>query len=385
MLELFEKIGFAPRRCTWEITLACNLRCGHCGSRAGRARDDELSHDEALRVVDELSALGCRHVTLAGGEPTLRPDWAELIARFRARGVRCSMISNGLTWSEKLARRAKAAGLHHIGFSLDGLERSHDCVRKVPRGYKKVLRAIDISVAHGMTVVAVTHLTRRNVCELEALHAVLAEHGVAIWQLQLGVPMGNMREDRAQILEPAAILDIVPRIAAINDRGRAPRVIAADNIGYFGEHEENVRGAPPGTRIPFWVGCRAGLDVMGLESNGNVKGCLSLPSGLNGCSDFVEGNVRERSLREIWHDPNAFAYNRKFSVDKLSGKCRGCEFGEICRGGCTWTSFSHHGEAHAFPSCYYHEAKARASQAATAASARGTPSSRAARADAPSR
>jgi len=40
--------------------------------------------------------------------------------------------------------------------------------------------------------------------------------------------------------------------------------------------------------MPFWLGCRAGCHVIGIESNGNVKGCLSLPSQVQGESRFVE-------------------------------------------------------------------------------------------------
>ena len=351
MLKLFKRLGFKPVRCTWEITLACNLRCGHCGSRAGEARPDELTTEEAFKVADDLATLGCQHVTLAGGEPTLRKDWTELMGHLRSRGVNCSLISNGFTWSKELTARARAAGAHRIGFSLDGLERTHDCVRKANDGYKKVLRAMDHCVDAGLGVVAVTHITRRNLGEVEQIHGLLQRHGVATWQVQLGVPMGNMLEDRENILEPEAVLDLIPRLAALNLKGQAPRVVGADNIGYYGEHEEHLR--QPGKRIQFWLGCRAGIDVMGIESHGDVKGCLSLPSRLNDREDFIEGNVRERSLVEIWNDPDAFAYNRKFELDDLKGDCSGCEYGEICRGGCTWTSVSHHGHAHQFPQCYH--------------------------------
>ncbi|MDX9721353.1 MAG: radical SAM protein, partial [Myxococcota bacterium] len=111
MLKLFEEKGFVPRRCTWEITLACDLRCGHCGSRAGQARPDELNTAEALSICDQLAQLGTSQVTLAGGEPTLRPDWAEIVARLRGHGVRVSILSNGYTWSAEAAKRAKEAGI----------------------------------------------------------------------------------------------------------------------------------------------------------------------------------------------------------------------------------------------------------------------------------
>jgi MoaA/NifB/PqqE/SkfB family radical SAM enzyme len=57
-----------PILAVWEITLACDLACGHCGSRAGRARPDELTTAEALELVDQLAQLGVFDVVLMGGE-----------------------------------------------------------------------------------------------------------------------------------------------------------------------------------------------------------------------------------------------------------------------------------------------------------------------------
>ena len=69
--------GNAPgvRYCVWEITLACDLGCKHCGSRAGKAREDELSTEECLDVVRQLAEMGMLEVTLIGGEAYLREDW----------------------------------------------------------------------------------------------------------------------------------------------------------------------------------------------------------------------------------------------------------------------------------------------------------------------
>jgi radical SAM protein with 4Fe4S-binding SPASM domain len=90
-----------------------------------------------------------------------------------------------------------------------------------------------------------------------------------------------------------------------------------------------------------------------------VKGCLSLPSAMNRESRFIEGNIRQRPLREIWESPDAFAYNRRFKVSQLKGFCRTCEYAEICRGGCSWTAFSHTGDRNDNPYCYYRQAVER--------------------------
>ena len=48
---------------------------------------------------------------------------------------------------------------------------------------------------------------------------------------------------------------------------------------------------------------------------------------------FEEGDVRQRSLQDIWFDPNLFAFNRKWKVSDLKGACRTCGYNMLCRGG----------------------------------------------------
>jgi MoaA/NifB/PqqE/SkfB family radical SAM enzyme len=68
-----------PVHAVWELTLACDLKCQHCGSRAGKRRDRELSTAESLDVVNQLVRLGTPEVTLIGGGAAyLRRDWTRL-------------------------------------------------------------------------------------------------------------------------------------------------------------------------------------------------------------------------------------------------------------------------------------------------------------------
>ena len=79
----------------WEITLKCDLGCRHCGSRAGKARSDELSTEECLNVVDQLAEMGVREVTLIGGEAYLREDW-DVIARAIVDIYTCPFMSGDM-------------------------------------------------------------------------------------------------------------------------------------------------------------------------------------------------------------------------------------------------------------------------------------------------
>jgi len=96
-----------------------------------------------------------------------------------------------------------------------------------------------------------------------------------------------------------------------------------------------------------WHGCQAGITLLSIESNGGVKGCSALTG------KFVESNIRNKSIVDIWNDPNSFAYNRKFKKEDLTGYCKECKYGMNCKGGCIETSHMLTGNLHGDPYCFY--------------------------------
>jgi radical SAM protein with 4Fe4S-binding SPASM domain len=354
MIELLSRLGYYPRFCVWELTLACNLRCLHCGSFAGDRRADELTHEESQRVADELAAMRCEKLTLGGGEPTMHPHWHDLGKRLTDQGVRVNMITNGWHWTDQHVEQVKAAGLQNVGFSLDGLEPAHDQVRR-EGSFRRVMEALERCARAGVETSVVTHINRLNAHSLREVRQLLRDAGVGSWQLQPGNPSGVMGEHRELVIAPGDLLWLVPEIAAMRTDGNDPPAIhPADNVGYYGIHEKALRDR--GAKVDFWIGCRAGCQVIGIESNGNVKGCLSLPSARHGKDVFLEGNLREHSLQEIWTRQGAFAYNREFKVEQLAGFCAVCRYRDICRGGCSWTAYSHTQSRFDNPYCFYRQA-----------------------------
>ncbi|XPM53564.1 MAG: radical SAM protein [Leptolyngbya sp. IPPAS B-1204] len=113
----------------WEITLKCNLACSHCGSRAGHARAQELSTDEALDLVQQMAEVGIKEVTLIGGEAFLRPDWLQIATAINQAGMRCTMTTGGYGISLNTAYKMQQAGIATVSVSIDGLEATHDRLR----------------------------------------------------------------------------------------------------------------------------------------------------------------------------------------------------------------------------------------------------------------
>jgi radical SAM protein with 4Fe4S-binding SPASM domain len=169
-------------------------------------------------------------------------------------------------------------------------------------------------------ITAVTTLTKTNIGDIERLYEYLAVRNVKIWQLQICSPFGNAKDN----------IGIAPRRADINRilqiyrkmKQKPMAVQLADNIGYY------VNDASGDMQCEF-RGCGAGIISVGIDSDGNVRGCESLKD-----DRFIEGNLRTRALSDIWNSADSFSYNRKFSSRLLTGNCADCEYGGVCAGGC---------------------------------------------------
>ena len=350
--------GAAPTGLTyvvWELTLRCDLACGHCGSRAGKARADELSTEEALDLVRQVAAMGAREVTLIGGEAYLRDDWTVIARAVREAGMACTMTTGGRGLTPARARAAAEAGLAGVSVSIDGIGPTHDLQRGVAGSFDAA-RAALVNLKHeGLRVTANTQVNRLSFPELGAILDLLVEHGCEAWQVQLTVPMGRAADHPDWLLQPHDVLHVIPRLAELS-RSAAPRGVElwpGNNVGYFGPHEAELRGR--------WIagghasGCAAGDKTLGVEADGAIKGCPSLPT-----TAWTGGNVRERTVHDIWDHTRALRYTRDRTVDDLWGFCRTCYYADVCRAGCTWTSHVTLGRPGNNPYCHHRALELRA-------------------------
>jgi MoaA/NifB/PqqE/SkfB family radical SAM enzyme len=347
--RLKESSPFRPLNCVWELTLACDLRCTHCGSRAGEPRTGELSTVEALSLVDQLAELECELVTLSGGEPLLRDDW-DVIGRACAdRGMKVNLVTNGVTVDAAVARRAVEAGFCNVAVSLDGPEAVHDAVRG--RGnFARSCEGLRALKAAGMSTAVMTTIHRSTIDHLAETRRVALDVGAAMWRLQLGKPMGCL--EGSDTVAPERLLDLIPWLAAMKREGGL-HVAVGDSLGYYGPHDRTLRGWGWRGRQERWAGCQAGRFALGLESDGGLKGCLSIQGWHEGDKDLARvGSVREAPLAALWFDPGLFAWNRVFDPASLSGECAKCSKARVCRGGATCVSTAVNGRPGDDPYCY---------------------------------
>ena len=337
-----------PVHAVWEITLACNLKCMHCGSRAGKARPAELTTEECLDVVRQLARLRVREVSIIGGEAFLRRDWLDIIRALSEHGIHPSLQSGGLALNEDRIRAAKEAGLRSCGISLDGSAELHDKLRGVKGSYEHAMRALRLLKKYDIVSSVNTQIGATTLPHLRGLLHEIAGAGVRNWALNLTVAMGNAVDNDEVLMQPYQILDLMPHLAELVDEAESLGVlmIPANALGYFGPYEHRWRAQ--NVEFGYFQGCSAGHVSLGIEADGTIKGCPSLPT-----SEYAGGNVRDLTIEQIWNGSSQLRFTRDRTVEDLWGFCRTCYYADVCRAGCTWSAHSLLGRAGNNPFCHY--------------------------------
>jgi len=335
---MIDKDGYKPNQVVWEITLKCNLKCSHCGSSAGEERLNELTTKEALKVCNDLAEIGFRGIGLMGGELFLRKDWDVITKEIKDLGMAVSTVTNGFFDPDKIIPKLVDLQVDCVTVGFDGTEKIHDQIRGVKGSFQKALDFMRAAKAAGLITNPITTVHKMNFHDIKNLtNLILDEEGLD-WQIQEAVPIG--RFDKKLGLSEEEIYSLAVFIASLQKKYSKDRVIGGHSLGFHSQF------LPDLSFYPEWKGCYAGRSVLGIRSDGAVKGCEILPD------EFIEGNVRQRSLVDIWNDPNSFSYNRKFKKEDLGPNCKGCKYGENCKGGCMARSVimttKPHNESHCF-------------------------------------
>ena len=336
-----------PIYAVWELTLACDLACRHCGSRAGAERPDELSTDEAKDLVRQMADLGVREVALIGGEAYLHDGWLEVVREIRRAGMQSTMVTGGRGMTRERAREAKEAGVQSVAVSIDGARETHDRLRGFSGSYDAAREALANCREAGIPVAINTQINRLNLVDLPLLFPLLVDVGAHGIQLQLTVPVGRAADEPDVLLQPHDLLELFPVLAALAESCRAAgiKVMIGNNIGYYGPFEHVLRSY---TTEKHAESCGAGISTLGVESNGDIKGCPSLPT-----ESWVGGNIRKEKLRDIWLRSSALRHMRDRTSEERWGYCASCYYGDVCRSGCTWMATALFGRPGNNPYCHH--------------------------------
>ena len=183
----------APRLVFWESTAGCNLRCSHCRriTLSDGLLPDDLSTEEAERMIDQLAAVGRPILVLSGGEPLLRPDIFSLAHRATGAGLIVALATNGTLVDDRVAAQIRESGVQRVSVSLDGVDaETHDVFRRLPGSYAAAVAGMAALRRAGVAVQINVTVAKHNQSQLEGMRSLAKELGAVALHLFLLVPVG---------------------------------------------------------------------------------------------------------------------------------------------------------------------------------------------------
>jgi radical SAM protein with 4Fe4S-binding SPASM domain len=316
---------------SYSITTKCNLKCKHCYSDSVEAAPDELSTEEALRLIDDLSTWGIRLLVIDGGEPLCRPDVLDIVKYATSKGIRTTIGSNGTLIDEAMARKMLDAGVRAVAISVDAADAStHDYFRGVTGAFEQTMRGLEACRATGLPFQLNMVIRKETISQLDDMLDLAVDSGANAVELFDLVAAGRAKRESSKQL-----LDLNERKRAMEWLAEAqedcPIVIRVPACPMYPlllqQKGVQPKHFPPAMlqRIPYWGrGCAAGMPMgyVMITCNGDVNPCMLLQINL--------GNIREQGIISIWEDSSALAQLREREL--LKGKCGGCSYRITCSG-----------------------------------------------------
>ena len=318
LTEQFKGGLTAPICLTWELTYACNLQCVHCLSASGRRDPRELSTAECMRVVDELERMQVFYANIGGGEPTLRPDFWDLLDYSVAHHVGIKFSTNGVRLDKRAARRLARTDYVDVQISIDGATADvNDAVRGTG-SFAMARRAMDNLAEAGFGEFKISIVvTRHNVSQLDTFKQIADSYGARLRVTRLrpsGRAVGSWDDLHPTAAQQRLLYDWL---------SARPDVLTGDSFFHL-----SALGAPlPGLNL-----CGAGRVVCLIDPVGDVYAC---PFVLH--EEFRAGNVREPGgFTRLWRESELLLRLREPAA---AGACASCGMFDACQGGCMAAKF----------------------------------------------
>ena len=302
----------------WECTLRCNLNCKHCGSDCHKdVSQKDMPLANFLSVIDKITPHVNPNKTLiviSGGEPLMRNDLETCGKELSRRGYPWGMVSNGLALSAERLNALLASGLKSITVSLDGLEASHNLMRRNNESFRRAYKAIQlISSADDLVYDVVSCITPSNFDELHKLKELLIDTGVKAWRIFSIFPIGRAAQDDALQLSSVQFKQLFDFIKDTRKEGRIALNYGCE--GFLGAYESEVRDS-------FFF-CRAGVSIGSILNDGSISACPNLRE------HFIQGNIYKDDFMDVWN--NRYKEHRNRSWTKKDD-CTDCSYFRYCEG-----------------------------------------------------
>jgi radical SAM protein with 4Fe4S-binding SPASM domain len=283
----------------------------------------ELSTAEAERLIEEIASLEPGWVIIEGGEPLMRPDLFELLGLMQKAGLEVHLITNGTLLGEREIALLKGLGVR-VMISIDGA--TAETYEHIRRGasFETVLTTARLCAQEGLLEAINTIVSELNYRELPGTLELAASIGVDKVNFIGLKPCEGYTE---QVLSPEGYGEAI-RLACEAGQRTGVSFFFDEPFFWAVVREWGLPQPPPsdpaGILVPGAPACILG-DYLFIEPNGDVKPCTFAP--------LILGNVREKSLPQIWDEACASPFLKELKDPKSrTGCCANCKYLAECKG-----------------------------------------------------
>lgn len=315
-----------------ELTHRCNLRCVHCylGDQGAirAARRDELGTGEIVGLIDELVAAGNLNLTLTGGDPMVRKDFATIYTHAVRSGLLVTVFCDAVLVSDAIVEVFDRYPPRMVEVSLYGATAAtYERITQVPGSFARCMAGIERLHRAGHRFSLKTVLMSLNRHELEAMEAVAASYGVDFHFDTAVFPClphhdngGGANAPRApasvDVAPPSLEQPVSLRLPAKD--AAAAHLASPERRDRLASFYARTRDIPPS---PYLYSCGAGQTVFHVDPYGNLQPCV--------ISTNVDYNVREGGFRRGWDGPVAAIRD----IEARAGHdCQACDKRALCTG-----------------------------------------------------
>jgi len=305
-----------------ELTLRCNEKCVHCGSRCEEhSNSPELSLKQYKKILKDVKKdfdISKIHLDITGGEPLLRKDFFDIVHYANKLGYTWGMTSNGTLITDEVANKLQLCGMSTISVSVDGLETTHDMIRGRKGAFKSTVRGIEALVRNGSFehVQITTVVNHKTINELPEMFELVKSLNVESWRVVNIEPIGRAKEHKELILSGDEYGYMFDFIREKRMKGFDVTYGCSHFLGL--EYERHVRD--------WFFLCNAGFYTASITANGDIVSCLDIERR----PELIQGNILKDNLKNIWE--TKFEIFRK-DLSNLNEKCALCSECEFCHGG----------------------------------------------------
>jgi len=321
----------------WNMTQRCNLKCVHCYARSEDiSYDNELTHDQAIAMMDDLADFGVPVLLFSGGEPLVHPRLVEYAQYAVSKGMRAVISTNGTLITREKARTLKEIGLSYVGISLDGLASTHDRFRGVPGSFDRAMAAIDHCQAAGIKVGLRFTINKRNVQDIPGIFDLLEEKNIpraCFYHLVYSGRGSEIAKEDLNHEETRQVLDLImARTKDLHDRNKPKEILTVDNHADGPYLYQRLLNEDPDRAAEV-------LELLEMNEGNNSGrgiGCISWDGEVYPDQFWREkslGNIKDRPFSQIWTDEsNEFLMKMKDKKNHVKGRCAQCRWLTICAG-----------------------------------------------------